>query len=307
MDNEKLKRYFYKCLLIRKTERKIEELFNEGKLRGTTHGYVGQEIIAVSLLDKVNIKNDYVTGTHRSHGHYLALFEDPFGLISELMGKKTGVISGKGGSQHLYRDNFFTNGITGGMIPVGTGMAMAKKFESDGSIVLSFLGDGAMNEGYVFESLNFAKVNDLPILFVLENNQYAMSTSVDNVNAGGFNNRINSLNIKLLTARTIGLENVESVSVEAIQYVRQKRKPCFINFETYRFCGHSKSDKCEYRDKEEENYWLENDVLKMIKETLSENEIILIEKEVDNIIHEAVNEAEKAGLPDPEIIYDREE
>ena len=143
--------YYYKCKLIRCFEETIEKLFSQGKLCGTTHSCTGQEIVSVSVLSDINIRKDTVTGTHRSHGHYLSLFDDPASLFTELMGKCSKYSTGKGGSQHLQRDKFYTNGITGGMIPIATGIALSEKLNMSDAIVIAFLGDGAMNEGYVFE------------------------------------------------------------------------------------------------------------------------------------------------------------
>lgn len=299
----KLEQYYYKSLLIRRVEEKIEELFAQGKLLGTTHGYIGQEIIAAVLLDKINIKGDSVTGTHRSHGHYLALFNDPTALIAELMGKEGGVVKGKGGSQHLHQDNFYTNGITGGMVPVGTGIALSEKLAGSDNIVISFVGDGGMNEGYVFESFNFAVVKKLPILYVLENNQYAMSTSVKKMAAGDFTARLEALNMKTFEAITTSIEEVESASDTAIKYVRGRKEPALLHFKTYRFCGHSKSDSCEYRSTEEEEYWLERDILRQLKNKIGTEKASKIEEKVDKVIMEAVKKAEGFDYPDPLKIY----
>lgn len=303
MDLLKLEKYYFISLLIRKFEQKVEDLFSQGKLRGTTHGYIGQEIIAAALLNYVNIKKDSVTGTHRSHGHYLALFNDPKSLFSELMGKKCGILKGKGGSQHLHRDNFYTNGITGGMVPVATGIAMAEKLRKSSNIVVSFLGDGAMNEGYVSESFNFSIINNLPILYVLENNQYAMSTYYKTASAGDFTERLKSLGMRTFEAKTTDIDKVDNISADAIKYVRKNKKPAFINFQTYRFCGHSKSDNCEYRTKEEENYWKNNDPITKIEKKLKKAKLLKIRNDVDNIIMQAIKESEKAEYVNPREVY----
>lgn len=303
MNSEKNKKYFYQSLLIRRTEEVIEKLFLEGKLFGTTHGCIGQEIIAVSVLDKIDIKKDSVTGNHRSHGHYLALFDDPESLIGELMGKSNGVIKGKGGSQHLYRDNFYTNGITGGMIPVGTGIALSEKLNKTSNIVVSFLGDGAMNEGYVSEAFNFASKHELPILFVLENNHYAMSTPVKAATAGSFIERLKALEVETFKPDEYELDKIEDEALKAVNYVRNNRKPAFLQIDTYRFCGHSKSDRCEYRTKEEEKLWLKKDVLKQLQDTLDEETVLEINTDIENKIKIAVEKCENAKWPDPSEIY----
>lgn len=303
MKIDELEKYYYTSLLIRKFEEEVENLFSQGKLVGTTHGCIGQEIIAAILLDFIDIKKDSVTGTHRSHGHYLALFKDPESLFCELMGKENGVVKGKGGSQHLYRDNFYTNGITGGMVPVATGIAMVEKLKKSDNIVLSFFGDGAMNEGYVFEAFNFSLINNLPILYILENNQYAMSTYYKKVSAGNFTERLKSLSMKTYEANSIDIEQVLVVSVKAVKYVRENKKPAFINFKTYRFCGHSRSDKCEYRTREEENYWKDNDPIVQMEKISSKVKIKKIKQEIKDIIEQAVKRSEKDKYTNPLKIY----
>lgn len=299
----KLEKYYYTTLLIRKFEYKVEDLFSQRKIIGTTHGCIGQEIIPTILLDFIDIKKDSVTGNHRSHGHYLALFKDPKSLFCELMGKEDGMIKGKGGSQHLYRDNFYTNGVTGGMIPVATGIALTEKLSKSDNIVIAFLGDGAMNEGYVLEAFNFASINDLPILYVLENNQYAISTHYRCASAGNFTERLKALNIKTFWAITIDLKQVSTISEKAVNYVRRNREPAFIHFETYRLCGHSKSDRCEYKNKEEEEYWIDNDPVIQMEKLLGDIKCNKIKLTVDNIIERATQESIKAKYTDPIEIY----
>ena len=304
MKNTKLlHNFYYKCKLIRNVEESIEYLFSQGKLFGTTHSCIGQEIVAVSVLSGIDITKDTVTGTHRSHGHYLALFDDPESLFAELMGKRIAFSQGKGGSQHLYRDNFYTNGITGGMIPIATGIALSKKLNNSDAIVVAFLGDGAMNEGYVFESFNFASIKQIPILFVLENNLYAMSTHVNKSSAGNFNKRIESLNIKNFIIDSSDYNEINNITTRAIEYVRTNKIPAFVHFITYRYCGHSKNDTCEYRSSDEENFWKERDILKRM-----ENEIDFeVKKEIENriktIINKSIKNAEKAKWPDPYEVY----
>jgi TPP-dependent pyruvate/acetoin dehydrogenase alpha subunit len=290
-----IKDYYFKCLLIRKTEQLIEKLFSEGKLFGTTHCCIGQEYIPVSILPKLK-ESDHVTSTHRSHGHFLALFQKPELLLGELMGKSIGVNKGLCGSQHLQYKNFYTNGITGGMIPVATGLAMAEKLNKSNNIVVAFLGDGAMNEGYVLESLNFASVNSLPILYVLENNHFAMSTRSENVTAGSIIGRIQALNMNIYT---IGIEeeieDINYISSNAINFARQ-RKPTIIIFDTFRFCGHSKSDKCEYIDETEKQKYIKNDYLAKLENELSICEIHEIQYEVDGILEYALKICEQSEL-----------
>jgi TPP-dependent pyruvate/acetoin dehydrogenase alpha subunit len=268
MDYELIKKYYYKCLLIRKTEEYIEKLFSEGKLHGTTHCCIGQEYIPTFVLDTIT-DNDVVTSTHRSHGHFLSMFPEPKLLIDELLGKQESINGGKCGSQHLHYKNFYTNGITGGMIPVGTGIAFSKKLNNDNGIVVSFLGDGAMNEGYVMESFNFAAVNQIPILFVLEHNKYAMSTRTNINSLDRF--RCFSIPSEVMYSHwTIGI--LEDEINKIINYVREFKSPAALIFDTYRFCGHSKSDKCEYIDQKEKNKYIDNDFLIKLSKSLRQSD-----------------------------------
>jgi TPP-dependent pyruvate/acetoin dehydrogenase alpha subunit len=279
MDYELIKKYYYKCLLIRKTEEYIEKLFSEGKLHGTTHCCIGQEYIPTFVLDTIT-DNDVVTSTHRSHGHFLSMFPEPKLLIDELLGKKDSINGGKCGSQHLHYKNFYTNGITGGMIPVGTGIAFSKKLNNDNGIVVSFLGDGAMNEGYVMESFNFASVNQIPILFVLEHNKYAMSTRAQK-NVIEFGDLMCSFDIETVTfSSKFSIDIIEKINT-AIKNVRVFKDPIMLIFDTYRFCGHSKSDKCEYIDQDEKYEYIENDVLITLRNSLEQSDIDDIENKVN--------------------------
>ena len=165
-----------KMLLIRRMEQKIESLFSQGLLRGTTHCCIGQEAVPVALYYLINIEKDYLCSGHRAHGLSMMMTGKPETLLGEIMGKSFGMAKGLGGSQHVYYKNYFTNGITGGMTPVTAGIAFALKHEQTDAIATVVFGDGAMNEGYVLESFNLAKEMQLPMLFILENNGYAMST-----------------------------------------------------------------------------------------------------------------------------------
>lgn len=288
MNKEKL---FEKMYLIRKVEEYVEDLFTKGLLRGTTHGYRGQEAIAVGVLEHIDCESDYITGNHRSHGHYLALNPDPYPFFAELMGKVTGLVQGKGASQHIAYKNFYTNGITGGMVPVATGLAFQlKKFTKD-RICVSFFGDGAINEGYVMEALNLASVLELPILFILENNRYAMSTDFYYSNKGRTENRIKGFGIDYLYHKALDVIDIYNFSNEIISDIRIKRKPAFIEFETHRFSGHSKSDKREYIPNSLDEYWINNDPLVKLKNELSGNTIEFIENSVHSLILKSIEKA----------------
>ena len=241
-----LDKIYFKSLLIRQTEYKIEELFSLGILRGTTHGCIGQEAVPVALSELLNIEEDYVCGGHRSHGLAIALTLKPEYLLSEIMGKSCGFVKGMGGSQHISYKNFFTNGITGGMVPVTAGLALALKLEKNNAIAAVCFGDGAMNEGYVLEIFNLAVIMQLPMLFVLENNGFAMTTSVDYASASNFKSRVEGFGLKYLGVEASDYSEVFNILENGVSSVRNLHRPVFIEVLTHRFCGHSKSDSRDY-------------------------------------------------------------
>ena len=276
--------------LIREFEKTLESYFTKGMLRGTTHGCIGQEAIPVAISEIISIERDFVTSTHRGHGHYLAITEDVYGLACEIMGKKDGVVFGKGGSQHLQRGNFYTNGITGGMIPIAVGVALSKKLKNEDGIVVSFVGDGGMNEGYVMEAFNMASAFSVPIMFILENNSYAMSSPTALLTGGTFSERIRGFGIKYEHILVKNVIELSSFFHNARKYVEEERKPIFIECSTFRFCGHSKSDKREYIKTSEDDFWHINDPLIKLKTELGD-EIISIEDNMKKFIHEEFEKA----------------
>lgn len=282
------KRFYYKSLLIRRTEEEIELLFNKGLLRGTTHGCIGQEAIPVVLSDLLNLEEDFVLGGHRSHGLALAFSDDVIGLLGELMGKTSGYVNGRGGSQHIAYKNLFTNGITGGMVPVATGLAFECKVSSNNKIATVCFGDGALNEGYVLESLNLASVLNLPLLFILENNSFAMSTPSSHFIGGQIRTKINGFGLKYYKCITTDIVKIHGIMREAISYVRQNRQPAFIECSTHRFSGHSKSDKRLYVPKQMDEYWEKNDFLIKLENSIDKETLRDIQKKVDLKIQNAV-------------------
>lgn len=302
MDNDKVRKYFEKMYLIRTFENTLETYFEKGLLRGTTHGYTGQEAIAVGVLENVNIDVDFVTSGHRCHGHYLAINDDILSLAAEIMGKENGIINGKGASQHVRYKNFLTNGITGGMLPTAVGMAFAKKQKKEKGVVVSFLGDGAMNEGYVMEAFNLASVYQTPNIFILENNRYAMSTDTQLFSGSSFKQRIKGFGIEYKYLEVVDVFKVEETFINSKKYVEENQKPIFIEYKTFRHCGHSKSDKKDYFKEDELDYWLTNDPLKKIEREIQKDELLSLKEKVENRIDKAFKEAMDSKDPDPEIV-----
>lgn len=270
-----------KMLLIRRMEQKIESLFSQGLLRGTTHCCIGQEAVPVALYYLINIEKDYLCSGHRAHGLSMMMTGKPETLLGEIMGKSFGMAKGLGGSQHVYYKNYFTNGITGGMTPVTAGIAFALKHEQTDAIATVVFGDGAMNEGYVLESFNLAKEMQLPMLFILENNGYAMSTPIETVNPYTiFEERVKGFELPYQRVEASDFYQLFTVLKNAVEKVRKERSPQFVEVMTHRFCGHSKSDKRAYIPKERDDYWHEHDCIKNVASKISEAEVELIEQEV---------------------------
>ena len=227
--------------LIRGFEERLLAEFSAGKLVGTTHTYIGQEADAAGVFS-ITDPEDVVFSNHRCHGHFLAYGGEPYRLAAELMGKATGLVGGRGGSQHIQWRNFYSNGIQGGIVPVATGMALAEKARQTGKIVLAFIGDGTLGEGVLYESLNLASLWKLPILIVLENNHYAQTTPVEKGVAGSMAGRFSAFDIPVWERDTTDVLEVRSAAMEAIQYVRSGIRPGGLILHTYRFSAHSKGD-----------------------------------------------------------------
>lgn len=286
---------YERMYLIRAFEERIVKLFAEGDLFGTTHPCIGQEATAVGVIAALQ-PGDIVTSTHRGHGHFLAFTDDPAGLMAEIMGKATGVCAGRGGSQHLHSENFYTNGITGGIQVVGTGMALAEKHKGSGRIVVSFLGEGALAQGVLHEAMNIASLWGLPILYAVENNLYAMSTPVDDALAGGILERAQALGI---TARRVGNDGVFAVrdaAREACTEVRRTTRPFLLELQTYRHRGHSINDQRPYRTREEEADWLARDPLARLAKRIEPAQREAAEARCHHRIERAVAEAHRAPV-----------
>lgn len=268
------KEVLYRMMLIREMERMIESLFSRGMLRGTTHCCIGQEAVPVALSYLIDIERDYLFGGHRAHGLSMMMTMRPEVLLGEIMGKRFGMAGGVGGSQHVYYKNYFTNGITGGMATIATGAAFALKQEGGDAIAVAVVGDGAMNEGYVMESFNLAAAMRLPVLFVLENNGYAMSTPVGTVNPSTtFEERVRGFSLTYTRVEPEGFDNLFDKLRGAVVAVRQRREPQFVEVMSHRFCGHSKSDKRLYVPKERDEYWLEHDYMVSVAKEMEPEDV----------------------------------
>ena len=226
---------------IRRFEETLLENFSRGLFHGTTHTYLGQEANAVGVLSHLQ-PGDVVFSNHRGHGHYLAAGGDPRALFAELMGRLTGVCGGRGGSQHLHWGNFYSNGVQGGIVPVAAGMALAEKFNQTGAVVVTFLGDGTLGEGVVYEAFNMASLWRLPVFYVLENNRIAQTTPIEMAVAGSIPARFNAFGIPVVELDSSDVQEIRTTSGEVFQAVRKSCAPHALILHTHRFGPHSKGD-----------------------------------------------------------------
>ena len=281
-------------LLIRVFEERLLTEFSAGKLVGTTHVYIGQEADAAGVFS-VSDPDDVVFSNHRCHGHFLAYGGEAYRLAAELMGKSTGLVGGRGGSQHIQWRNFYSNGIQGGIVPVATGMALAEKARQTGKLALVFIGDGTLGEGVLYESLNMAALWKLPILLVLEDNRYAQTTPIEKGVAGEMAGRFSAFGIPVWECETSDVLEVRSVAVDAFRHVRSGAGPGCLILHTYRFSAHSKGD--DPRLPEELDRIRSYDPLKLHGPRLTAEECRKAETEVLAIVEDAFKRAETDPFP----------
>ncbi len=277
---------FYRSLYkIRRFEETVIENFPRGVFFGTTHTYLGQEANAVGVLANIQ-ENDVVFSNHRCHGHYLAYGGDPRLLFAEMMGRKTGLCGGRGGSQHLHWRNFYSNGVQGGTIPIATGMALAEQYKGTGAIAVAFLGDGTLGEGAVYEAFNMASLWKAPILYVLENNHIAQTTEIGMALAGSICDRFSAFGIPSYQLFSSDVLEISTAARELLSQVRQEQRPVGLIIDTHRFGPHSKGDDTRDQaviDQLRMNY----DPLQIHAPRLGASEKIAIDAEVDREIKTA--------------------
>jgi TPP-dependent pyruvate/acetoin dehydrogenase alpha subunit len=298
-----------KMLLIRAFDEKVNELYAEGQLHGTAHFYVGQEAVAVGVISALK-EGDVITGTHRGHGHAIAFGLDINRMAAELLGKVSGYCRGKGGSMHIAdvkAGMLGANGIVGGSMGVACGAAWVFKQRKESRVVVCFFGDGAVQEGIFHETLNIAAVWKLPVVFVCENNQYAMSLSVKR----GFateriSDRAAGYGMLGKTVDGMELEEVHEAASEALEQARSGEGPSLLEAVTYRYLGHSKSDANLYRTRDEISEWRKRDpILRFAAKleeagTLEEGEWREMEQRANERIEKAFERAAREPEPEPE-------
>lgn len=282
---------------IRLFEEHVLEQFPRGLFFGTTHTYLGQEANAVGVLSAID-SGDLVISNHRCHGHFLAYGGPMTALAAELMGRTSGVCHGRGGSQHVQWRDFYANGILGGTVPLGTGMAFAEKLKGSQFMAVVFMGDGALGQGAVYESLNMASLWGLPILYVVENNRYAQSTPIELNLAGEIEGRFTAFGIEVDSMDTTDVEMIRDQSVRATGQVRTQSRPRALVLATYRFGPHSKGD--DSRDPQEVDRYRANDPLPIQRERLPEAEADRVEQQARREVVEAFQQAEAAPLAGPD-------
>lgn len=293
--NQKHRKHWRTALLIRRVEERLLELFSEGRLNGTLHTCVGQEWSAVAICSALE-PQDWVFSNHRGHGHFLARTGNVEGLIAEVMGRATGVCGGHGGSQHLMAIGYYSNGILGGMTPVAAGAGFAGKLAGDGSISVVFLGDGALGEGIVYETLNLTSKWSVPLLMVVERNGFAQSTDCRQTQAGTIAARVAAFDVAYLQGDIWDWETLIKRAKEAVHIVRSEQRPVVLEVGTFRLKAHSKGD--DNRDKDfVQQYWNKDPLNRWLDSAA--DDVNRIDAEVRNEIERAVQAASQASFCQP--------
>ena len=303
---EKIK-YYRDMLLIRRFEEKAGQLYGMGLIGGFCHLYIGQEAVVVGMSAAMKPSDSVIT-SYRDHGHMLACGMSANGVMAELTGRRGGYSKGKGGSMHMFsrEKNFFGgHGIVGAQVALGAGLGFAHKYENDGGLAAVYLGDGAVNQGQVYESFNMAALWKLPVIFVIENNKYAMGTSQERSSAGELHQRGAAYGIPGVKVNGMNVLDVRAAAEEWVDYVRAGNGPVVLEMQTYRYRGHSMSDPAKYRAKEEvEKMRTESDPIDQMKKHLLDGGMITedglkeLDREVKAIVTESAEFAQQSPEPD---------
>jgi len=309
IDKDQLLEFYRQMLLIRRFEERAGQLYGMGLIGGFCHLYIGQEAVAVGV-QSVKEAGDQVITAYRDHGHMLACGMDPKEVMAELTGRATGSSHGKGGSMHMFsvdHDFYGGHGIVGAQVSLGTGLALANKYKDNGKVCFTYFGDGAANQGQVYESFNMAELWKLPVVYVIENNQYAMGTSVERSSSmTDFSKRGLSFNIKGEQVDGMDVLAVRDAAEKAADYARSGKGPIILEMKTYRYRGHSMSDPAKYRTREEIDEVRKNrdpiDHVANLLETrgwADEAALKAIDSDVKKLIAEAAEFARMSPEPDP--------
>lgn len=303
---------FREMMLIRRFEEKAGQLYGMGAIGGFCHLYIGQEAVVVGMQMALE-QGDQIITSYRDHGHMLACGMDPKGVMAELTGREAGYSKGKGGSMHMFskEKNFFGgHGIVGAQVPLGTGLAFANQYRGNKNVSIAYFGDGAANQGQVYESFNMAELWKLPVIYVIENNRYAMGTSVSRSSAQtDFSKRGASFNIPGEQVDGMDVRAVKVAGDKAVQWCREGNGPYILEMQTYRYRGHSMSDPAKYRTREEvDKVRHDSDPIEQVRQRLldlkvSEQDLKTIDAEVRVIVNEAADFAQQAPEPDVSELY----
>jgi pyruvate dehydrogenase E1 component alpha subunit len=308
-----LKNYYRDMLLIRRFEERAGQMYGMGLIGGFCHLYIGQEAVVVGMQAALE-EGDTIVTSYRDHGHMLAAGMDPKGVMAELTGRRGGYSRGKGGSMHMFsrEKNFFGgHGIVGAQVPIGTGLAFAHRYRDDGRISVTYLGDGAINQGQVYESFNMASLWKLPIVYVIENNRYGMGTSISRASARtDLFHRGVAYGIPGEQVDGMDVVAVHEAAVTAAEHARSGQGPIILEMLTYRYRGHSMSDPAKYRSKEEVNKMrAEHDPIDHLRQRLiaeydaDEEQLKQLEKRTREIVAEAAQYAQDCPEPDPSELW----
>ena len=304
---------YREMLLIRRFEEKAGQLYGMGFIGGFCHLYIGQEAV-VTGMKMALVDGDQMITAYRDHAHMLAMELSPRGIMAELTGRRGGLSHGKGGSMHMFskEKNFYGgHGIVGAQVSLGTGLAFANRYRGNKNVSITYFGDGAANQGQVYESFNMAALWKLPVVYVIENNRYAMGTSVTRSSAEtDFSNRGASFRIPGIQVDGMDVRAVKSAGEMATEWCRAGNGPIILEMQTYRYRGHSMSDPAKYRTKEEvQKMRSEHDPIEQVKARLiekkwaGEDELKAIDKEVRDIVADAAEFAQNDAEPDPSELW----
>ncbi|MCB9993796.1 MAG: pyruvate dehydrogenase (acetyl-transferring) E1 component subunit alpha [Hyphomicrobiaceae bacterium] len=304
---------YREMLLIRRFEEKSGQLYGMGEIGGFCHLYIGQEAVVTGVQMAARPTDRSITG-YRDHGHMLAVGMDPNGIMAELTGRAAGLSKGKGGSMHMFSTEkrfYGGNGIVGAQASLGTGLAFAAKYRGDDEVALVYFGDGASNQGQVYESFNMAKLWKLPVVYIVENNRYAMGTSLERGSSQtDLSQRGASFNIPGEQVDGMDVRFVRDAAARAIEHARSGKGPYILEMLTYRYRGHSMSDPAKYRSKDEvQTMRAEHDPIEQVKARIlaskyaSEDDLKSVEKNVRDIVTKAADFATAAPYPDPSELW----
>ncbi|WP_425409086.1 pyruvate dehydrogenase (acetyl-transferring) E1 component subunit alpha [Hyphococcus sp.] len=310
---EELLQYYRDMLLIRRFEERAGQLYGMGHIGGFCHLYIGQEAVVVGM-EAVKKEGDQTITGYRDHGHMLACGMDPKGVMAELTGREGGYSKGKGGSMHMFskeKEFYGGHGIVGAQIPLGVGLGFANRYRENDNISLTYFGDGASNQGQVFEAMNMAQLWKLPVVFIIENNQYAMGTSVKRSHSDThLYRRGAAFGIPGMEVDGMDVLAVREAGRQAVEHARTGEGPYILEMKTYRYRGHSMSDPAKYRTREEVDEMREhNDPVKRCEARIFDNDyadeaaLKDIDKDVKAIVKEAAEFATESPEPDPKELF----